>query len=323
MKSIIWMIQPGMEPYARCQQSAWMQALEAEGWSVRVQHHQPRVPWRSTSSAEWLIWNFVPTPLDVWIARLFAGRQMAVLSELNNKVYSLPRLDQWCVPSESMRMHLVDCGVSRDKIEIVQGYAPSKSKMMPDVRGQVGRDENSPVIYASGPLVPSTGNRLAIWFFSIMQYMRPGISLLLQRDGPERERLERMADGICTKGSVRFAANDIPAHELVAQADIVCLPLAEDGVPDALFAALSQAKPIVATQQPSLMEWLRHDVNGVLIPTNRPPTWAAVMDQLLHDTERIQRLRAGARMTAIPSARLKLPAVFCQTAVPHVALAAA
>lgn len=323
MKSVIWMIQPGMEPYARCQQSAWMQALEAEGWSVRVQHHQPRVPWRSTSTADWLIWNFVPTPLDVWSARLFAGKQMAVLPELNNKIYSLPRLDQWCVPSESMRMHLIDCGVSREKIEIVQGYAPRKSRMKPDVRGQVAQAGNPPVFYAGGPLVPSTGNRLAIWFFSILQYMRPGITLLLHRDGPERERLQRMADGICTKGSVRFASHDVPVDELVAEADIVCLPMTEDGVPDALFAALSQAKPIVAMQQPSLMEWLRHDVNALLVPSNRPPTWSATMDQLLNDAVRMQRLKAGARMTAIPSARLKLPAVLCQSVVPHVALAAA
>lgn len=323
MKSVIWMIQPGMEPYARCQQSAWMQALEAEGWSVRVQHHQPRVPWRSTSSADWLIWNFVPTPLDVWGARLFASKQMAVLSELNHKVYSLPRLDQWCVPSESMRMHLIDCGVSRDKIEIVQGYAPRKATALPDARGPVVRDQNSPVFYASGPLVPSTGNRLAIWFFSILQYMRPGVTLLLHRDGPEREKLQRMADGICTKGSVRFVSNDTSVHEVVAQSDIVCLPMTEDGVPDALFAALSQAKPIVAMQQPSLMEWLRHDVNAVLIPTKRPPTWAATMDQLLNDSEQMQRLKAGARMTVIPSVRLKLPAVLGQSSKPQVALAAA
>lgn len=323
MKSIIWMIQPGMEPFARCQQSAWMQALEAEGWSVKVQYHLSRSPWRSASTCDWLVWNFMPTSLDVWSARLFASRQMAVLPEMNQQVWSLPKLDHWCVPSESMRMHLLDCGIKWDSIEVVQGYAPRRSKTMPDVRGRLLRTDPSPVLFASGPFVPTNTNRLAVWFLSILQYMRPGLRMILQGLGQGHERLHRFAYSICTPKSVYFASEEMSVHDLVAQSDIVCLPQLTDGVPDALFAALSQAKPIVAMQQPSLMEWLRHDVNAVLVPTNRPPAWAAMLDQLLHDTEKMSRLSAGARMTPIPSSRLKLPALLSSTAIPQLSLAAA
>lgn len=311
MKTIIWMTQPGKEPYAQAQQAAWLQALEAEGWCVRVQQHQSRSPWRVSSSCDWLIWGFVPTPLEAWSARVFASKQMAVLPELHNKVWSLPRLDRWCVPSESMRMHLTDCGVSRDVIDIVQGYAPRKSRMVTDVQSNLQPEKKLPVLYACGQLAPFRGNRLAIWVLSILQYLQPGISLLLHGVGPERERLQHFADSICSKGSVTIAPDEYTVHDLVGEADIVCLPLMEDGVPDALFAALTLAKPIVASQQPSLMEWLRHDVNAMLLPTDRAPTWAAALDRLINDHDLSLRLRTGAQMTAIPKARLTLPTAFC------------
>ncbi len=307
MKTIIWMTQPGMEPYAQGQQAAWLHALEAEGWSVTTQQYQSRAPWRSLSKGDLLIWNFVPTPLDVWSARLYAGKQMAVISELPQKLCSLPKLERWCVPSESMRMHLRDGGITQDKIDMVQGYAPQGTGTSFDVRTQLRIDVEKPLLYSSGPLVASTGNKLAIWSLSILQKLHPGACLVLHGEGPEQERLRRFAESVCEPGTVYFAAGAVSPHELVAQADVACLPLREDGVPDALFAALSLGKPILTAQQPSLMEWLRHDVNALVLPSDRAPVWAASLDRVLRDSGLLQKLSLGARGTAIPTERVMLP----------------
>jgi hypothetical protein len=89
----------------------------------------------------------------------------------------------------------------------------------------------------------------------------------------------------------------------------VCLPLREDGVPDALFAALSLGKSIIAAQQPSLMEWLRQDVNALVLSSDRAPVWAASLDRVLRDSVLSQKLSVGARGTAIPTERVMFPEV--------------
>ena len=81
MNKIVWMQQPGMEPFAGGQQKAFREALKAAGYQVTMQHYQPRTPWRLAGACDWLIWSFVPTQLDVWSARLFAAKQMAVVHE--------------------------------------------------------------------------------------------------------------------------------------------------------------------------------------------------------------------------------------------------
>lgn len=309
MQSVIWMTQPGMEPYAHGQQAAWLQALEAEGWSVTMQQYQSRTPWRSAVKGDWLIWSFVPALLDVWSARLYAGKQMAVISELNQKHGTLPRLERWCVPSESMRMHLRDCGICSEKIDLVQGYSPRGSSITLDIRDKLRINDKMPLIYTCGPLVASTGNMLSIWSLSILQKLHPGVCLVLHGEGSERERLQRFAGSVCEPGTVYFAPSAVSTHELAAQADVVCLPLREDGVPDALFAGLALGKPILAAQQPSLMEWLRQDVNALVLPSDRAPVWAASLDRVLRDSGLSQKLCIGARKTAIPSERVTLPVV--------------
>jgi len=309
MKTILWMTQPQMQPYAQGQQAAWLDALEAEGWTVHVQQHHTRATWRSAAKCDWLIWSFVPTPLDVWSARLYAGKQMAVISELHQKHGTLPKLERWCVSSESMRMQLRDSGITQDKIDIVQAYAPQGSASTFDVRAQLRINAEKPLLYASGPLYASMGSKLAIWSLSILQQLHPGVCLVLHGEGPEHERLQRFGESVCEPGTVYFASSAVSTHELVAQADVVCLPLREDGVPDALFAALSLGKPIVAAQQPSPMEWLLHDVNALVLQSDRAPVWAAALDRVLRDGGLSQKLSLGGRNTTIPSERVMLPVV--------------
>ena len=79
------------------------------------------------------------------------------------------------MPSESLRMQLRDSGITQDKIDIVQGYAPGKSAATVDVRAQLGIDVKKPLLYASGPLLASMGNKLAIWSLSIQQQLHPGV----------------------------------------------------------------------------------------------------------------------------------------------------
>lgn len=319
MNTILWMKQAGMEPMAQGQHRAFQQALEQDGWQIGVQHYQPRMPWRSTSQCDWLIWSFVPAQLDVWSARLYAKRQMALVHELETNNLSIPKLDCWCVPSESLRMQLIDCGVEHERISISQGYAPVRSS----ATRSTSHDGRGPLIYVGGPQTKNTGNSLAVWALAITQYLHPSVRMLLHGKGPMADPVAQFAQSTCEPGSVIIANSDEPVDTVVGSADVVWLPRFQDGVPDALFSALAQGKPILASEQPSFKEWLRHDVNALMLPVDRVPLWAGAMDRLMIEKGLKERLGNAARATAIPGTRMEVPVFLRQAATAHSVVIAA
>jgi glycosyltransferase involved in cell wall biosynthesis len=168
-----------------------------------------------------------------------------------------------------------------------------------DVRRELGLAPATPVIYAAGPLVPQAGNRIAVWAVNILNYLHPDVRLVVHGEGSERERLEHFAQSIDQARRVHFVPASWSVSDLVAQADQVWLPRQEDGVPDALFLALQQGKPIVASRQQSLQEWLQHDVNGILVRPDQPAEWAAAGKRLLEDGAYSHTLATAAAGTGL------------------------
>lgn len=300
MSRIVWVMQSGMEPFAGGQQQAFRCALESAGHQLTVQRYQPRTPWRQQGRCDWLVWSFVPTHLDVWSARLFAARQMAVIHEAPAIESSLPELDGWCVPSESLRMQLIDLGVGHERISISAGYVPSTGKTLT-------RMPERPLIYVGGPLNKAMGNHQAVWSLSILQFLHPSASMVIHDEGDDGDRVKQLAFSSCMEVSVTVAGANAGVHQLVEKADVVFLPRLTDGVPDAMFSALLLGKPIVATAQPSMKEWLRHEENALLVASDQAAVWTAAMDRLMNDAELVERFGRGGRSRVVPGERVRLP----------------
>jgi len=60
--------------------------------------------------------------------------------------------------------------------------------------------------------------------------------------------------------------------------------------PIKLFEYMAAAKPIIASDLPSLREVLSHDVNALLVPPDQPEAWAAAIRLLKKDRKLRERL---------------------------------
>ena len=301
MHEIVWIERNGLDSFAAGQQKSFRSALEQAGYTVRTQRYQPRAPWR-LAGCEWLVWTFVPTQLDVWAARMFAVRQLALVHSEPCKDQGLPKLHGWCVPSESLRMHLLDLGVPGDRINIVQGYQVDASKEP---------NENAePRIYVPGGLYPGMGHQAMLRMMTILQHLHPLAQVVFHGEGDELEKTEQQSRLACNEGTFRLASSAETVSDLVAWANIVCLPMQNDQVPDALFESLSQSKLILATKHPSLQEWLRHQENSWLLTDVRPPNWAGAIHQVWGDVPLQKKLREAARATRLPGRLPLLPEMF-------------
>src|SRR5204863_1117047 len=123
----------------------------------------------------------------------------------------------------------------------------------------------------------------------------PGARLVLVGDGPERERLERLAgdqDGRVTFLGPRPRAE---ALRVLAGADAAVLSSAWENLPHAAVEALSVGTPVVSTAVGGVPEVVHDDQNGLLVQPNDPAALAAAISRILDDDTLRERLAAGAQ----------------------------
>jgi glycosyltransferase involved in cell wall biosynthesis len=76
------------------------------------------------------------------------------------------------------------------------------------------------------------------------------------------------------------ACSDMP--RVFAEAHVVCLPsYYPEGVPKVLIEAAACGRPIVTTDVPGCREVVRHEENGLLVPTRDPVALAAALRRLI------------------------------------------
>lgn len=102
---------------------------------------------------------------------------------------------------------------------------------------------------------------------------------------------------------------DIP--QVLAGADVACLPSYREGVPKSLLEAAAAGLPLVATDAPGCREVVRPGENGLLVPVRDAEALAGALRTLLAD--RALRERLGRRSREIAEAEFSDQAVAAAT----------
>lgn len=105
--------------------------------------------------------------------------------------------------------------------------------------------------------------------------------LVVAGDGPERHRLEAMANGrVEFVGAVD--ADEVPA--LLRDARALLFPSrCYEGSPRAVVEAMAAGVPVIASDIGGLPEHVSDDVNGLLLPPDDVDAWAEAIDRLRDD----------------------------------------
>ncbi|MFA0441919.1 glycosyltransferase [Vibrio sp. 10N.222.51.C12] len=120
---------------------------------------------------------------------------------------------------------------------------------LPDWYREVGC--NKTVITAAGSFIPQKNFSMLIEAFSIICKERKDIVLILMGDGPERNKLEGLADSLNITDDVKFTGyinNPLP---IIAEGDCFVLSSSWEGLPGVLIEAIFCETRIVATNCPS------------------------------------------------------------------------
>jgi glycosyltransferase involved in cell wall biosynthesis len=160
------------------------------------------------------------------------------------------------------------------------------------------RQPDSDVIVGSvGRLSPEKGLKYLLQALAHIGADQPRVRLILAGDGPERQRLERLAARLRLDDRVEFLG-DLP-HEQVPQVlarlDIFAMPSTYEGFGVAAIEAAAMEVPVVASNVYGIPDVVDDGVTGLLVPPKDVSALAQALRSLITDEERRRQMGRAAR----------------------------
>jgi glycosyltransferase involved in cell wall biosynthesis len=124
------------------------------------------------------------------------------------------------------------------------------------------------------PIKAVTVGRLVPWkqVDGLIEALReiPELGLVVVGDGPERPRLERIAQELGVSGRVYFAGQRSKREtlSLMAACDLFVLNSTYEGLPHTVLEAMALGLPVIATAVGGTPEVVRDGETGLLVPLN-------------------------------------------------------
>lgn len=165
-----------------------------------------------------------------------------------------------------------------------------------------GQESKSPLtILSVGNLIPIKGHGLLLRAFARVSERGPGSSLEIFGDGPERDRLVRLAEELGIRERVSFRGRQ--SREKIAEAMRRCavfaLPSSYEGLGCVYLEAMASGKAAIGCRGQGIEEIIEHGKNGFLIPPGDEAELSESLRMLLQNEELRGRVGSAARNTIL------------------------
>ena len=199
------------------------------------------------------------------------------------------KLDGVVAVTQRQRPPLEALGYPRGRIEVVPNGVFERDVEGVEPSAQLPSDGFT-VLCASG-LRREKRVDLFVQAVALAREQQPGIRGYVAGEGPERERLERLAEG----SGVTLLGVRRDVLELMRAADALCLPSEAEALPMSILEAMALARPVVATDVGGTPEQVVDGETGHLVPPGEPEPVARALAALAADPERARELGAAGR----------------------------
>ncbi len=153
------------------------------------------------------------------------------------------------------------------------------------LRRQLTLPVSKPIVTCVARLAAQKNQASLLWAIAQLRALAPAPHVALVGDGPDRARLEALAERLLPE-RVTFAGRVEDPVPWLAAADLFVLPSRAEGLPGALIEAMAAGLPCVATAIPGNVDLVRHNVTGRLVPVENADALSQAIGACLTDQER-------------------------------------
>ena len=202
-----------------------------------------------------------------------------------------------------VRYLVEELGWPREKIRIVHnGVDPSAFPYRPErprdeaLAADLGLEPGDRVVGILAVFRPEKDHETFLRAGRVVIDELPSARLLLVGDGPDRPKLEALAEELALGDRVIFAGLRSDAHRILGLVDLAVLSsYTVECFPYAILEAMAMGVPAVCTAVGGLPEMIEEGVTGRLVPPRDPAALAAAIVDVLRDPERTREMGRAAR----------------------------
>jgi glycosyltransferase involved in cell wall biosynthesis len=208
-----------------------------------------------------------------------------------------PRVDRVIQVSERQTEPLVRLGYSRERIVTVPngvfdaGREPTVDRAA--VRASLGLGDGDFAVLCVANLRPEKGG--AAFVEAVARARSEGAGRLrglIAGDGPERERLERLAG---EAGGVRLLGSRGDVPDLMAACDAVALLSEAEALPMSILEAMALGRSVVTSDVGGAPEAVSDGETGIVVPPGDTAAAAAALTRLAADPEKARAMGEAGR----------------------------
>ena len=210
-----------------------------------------------------------------------------------------PRVDRVIAVSERQAAPLVRLGYRRERIVTVpNGVFREDADTNADrdeTRGSIGLAESDFAVLCLANLRPEKG--VDAFAEAVAQARAEGdrargegareLRGLIAGDGPERERLERLVEGL---DGVELLGSRGDVADLIAACDALALLSEAEALPMSILEAMAQGRPVVTSDVGGAVEAVADGVTGIIVPPGDTAAAAAALVRLAADPARAREM---------------------------------
>lgn len=212
---------------------------------------------------------------------------------------TIARADHIVVPSRYLGKIVQKWEVPKKKISVVyNSIEPVTVGRKQVIRGLL--KFQGELVISSGRLVPWKGFEVLIKIVANLKKKRPDLKLLIVGDGPESEKLEKLADSLGISDSVIFThrVENAVALRYMRAADVFVLNTKYEGFSHTLLEAAAVGVPIVTTKIGGNPEFIDDGINGYLVKPDDTKTLEKHITTLLDSPTQRAKISGAAKRKA-------------------------
>jgi len=235
-----------------------------------------------------------------------------------NKSWFHRLLTKWIVKKADLIQ--VDCDVAKRKLIEIAGIDPDKIWVFPwgieletfhplpgEVRSRKREDlgwENYPILIMTRVLKPIYG--IDIFINAVRTVIEKNVQarVLICGDGPLRQKLEELTRALGLNEVIRFMGwlsyEDLNTY--LNASDIYISSSYSDGTSLALLNAMAVGLPVIVSDVPANLEWIRDGYNGIVFPRGSIKDLAAAIEKAVKQKEGLKEMGSINREIALKKA---------------------
>lgn len=256
--------------------AAWLTGVPNVLYTAHGFHFFQGAPWRN-----WLLYY----PLERWLSRI-----TDVLITINEEDYARAR--RFPVRWQVVRVNGV--GVPETWYAMPE-WSPERTAL----RAKLGIPQDALLVLCPAELTRNKNQQQLLEALHLVKDELP-LHCLLVGDGPERQRLEQLAERLGIADRVHLLGYRRDVANLMATSDLCVLVSKREGLPRAIMEAMAAAKPVVATDVRGNRDLVRDGENGYLVPVGDHQALAAALVRLGRDEALRRRMGRRSRQLAAP-----------------------